>query len=347
MAFVDWLTGVLPIQAELSELNGGYVRALKQYGEIEYTTVRRMELPGSYDSVMYVRGTSRGIEFSGNPAKFLQGHNFWGPSPIPELGFWLGWEICTRLGIEATELELNSWGSGNVSLTRIDITRMVRPDGAPDGWANKWLSVASALAHGGHQRVTNRGQYDAGTLYVGQNSRRVSLKIYSKEAELKKHPIALPLSPAGVDLTSEYLRNTLRVEVTLRGMELRDRGLGLLEFWSEERAEAILDERIDKLSLPGSMSMTPSLPDDAPLTARQAYELWLAGADCRTLYSQKTFYRRRRELLAYGVDIAKVRPRILERPEQDAIDMPMKDALRGPGLDVPEWAWETPMDIVC
>ena len=86
--------------------------------------------------------------------------------------------------------------------------------------------------------------------------------------------------------------------------------------------------------------MAPSLPADAKPRLQQAYALWLAGRELRELYPRRTFFTVRRELLPYGVDIGKTRSQMTELQVQDTLGRPLKDFLRGPGMDPPEWADE-------
>jgi hypothetical protein len=337
-AFVDWLSGVLPFEHPLPEISNGAWVELTRGGAVERMTLRRLEVLGSWDSRMFVRSGAGGLEFSGNPAKFLQGHNIWGPEPEPELGALLGVALTNALGFDPTMRDVNTWDRGEVGLTRIDITRMVKPVWAAPGWVRTWLTIANALGHGGHQKIENASAYDASTLYVGKHSKRIALKIYDKAAELKRHPQPILDQQPYAGATCQYIEQAIRIEVTLRGMELRKRGLEQLAGWSVDQADAIIDERLGKLSLPGSMSVAPSLPEGTPLRLQQVYKLWYHGADVSKLYPHNSFYRYRREILKHGVDIAKTRPHIVKQEPADVLGRPLKDFISGPGLEPPEWA---------
>jgi II/X family phage/plasmid replication protein len=337
-AFVDWLTGVLPFEHPLPEIADGAWVELTREGAVKRMSLKRLEVRGSWDSRMFVRSGAGGLEFSGNPAKFLQGHNLWGPEPEPGLGGVLGLVLTNALGFDPTMRDLNAWDRGEISLTRIDITRMVRPEWAAPGWVRTWLTVAAALGHGGHQKIENASAYDASTLYVGKHSKRISLKIYDKAAELRKHPQPILDQAPYAGSFGLYSKEAIRIEVTLRGMELRKRGLERLAYWSVDQADGIIDERLGKLSLPGSMGMAPSLPESVRPALRQAYRLWFEGNELRDLYPKATFYKLRKELLAYEVDIAKTRPRVVREELPELFGRPLKDFISGPGLERPEWA---------
>ena len=351
--FIDWLSCVLPFGQQLPILDGGAFLVIDQDGKVEKGTTRRMPVPGSWDNRMFVRNASleqsirdlygdgcapAGLEVSGCPGKFMQGHNLWGPDPYASFGEELGLAIAHTLGLTPTERDRQLWWWGAIRVTMIDITRMYNDPSAPRGWAKTWLRVARQKAHGGHQSVTAAGHDDLPTLYVGQKSRRIALKIYAKEVELAKHPQLLLSRPGLRYLADEYVRDTLRVEIRIHDLELKQRRLDRLGVWTGPIADEIMEERIRKLSLPGSMSMAPSLPPGAPLRLQRAYALWVEGRELRPLFPRATFFRYRRQLLEYGVDIAKTRPRTEGTGETDTLGKPLKDFLKGPGMYPAEWA---------
>ena len=71
--------------------------------EIEWTTQTRLSLTGSHDSSISIRSlTPQTIEISGNPAKWLQGHNLFGSNDLRLLM----WVFFNRL-IEFYDIGLN------------------------------------------------------------------------------------------------------------------------------------------------------------------------------------------------------------------------------------------------
>ena len=71
----------------------GRVIAIDHDGVEEWMSVRAMQIPGSYESKMLVRsqggvdekGQAEQLFISGNPAKFMQGHNVFGNDDLPTL----------------------------------------------------------------------------------------------------------------------------------------------------------------------------------------------------------------------------------------------------------------------
>lgn len=331
----------MPLKA--GRVNGGYVRVIGPGGEHEYTTVRRLAVRGSYEDTILVKSHGDDLEFSGNPAKFNLGHNLYGANDISAMGGGLYAVFVKALGVDPDLGELMRCVAGDIRLTRVDLTRMYRPQFASPGWVPKWLALAGTFIHGGHQRVSNASQYDSGTIYVGRASRRISLVMYDKAAEMRKHPPRIVGVGDAAEREAElkaYAADTLRVELRLHGMELRDRGLDLLSAWTPERGDEIMDERISKLEIPDDVRMSEDQVADLPRKLREVYRLWRAGDDVRQLYSRPTFYRHRKALLAYGIDITHVQPHVVVAERDYPMGRPLKDYLAGGGLEPPASAFD-------
>ena len=87
---IDWLSfelrGVLH-----RPIDDGSLVAFDDDGAIEWQTTRRKSMPGSASSAVLVRSSgsdgeyASALHFSGNPSKFLQGHNLYGSDDLPGL----------------------------------------------------------------------------------------------------------------------------------------------------------------------------------------------------------------------------------------------------------------------
>ena len=86
MIFCDWINLVFD-DYDGPIISGGLVQFIHPNGVIEKSVDRRLWLEGSHDSRISVRGWPGYLEISGNPTKFLQGHNLFGSGdlkPLPE-----------------------------------------------------------------------------------------------------------------------------------------------------------------------------------------------------------------------------------------------------------------------
>ena len=77
---IDWFRGCLPLLHE--PLNSGEVISLTPEGEIDWRSPKRLQATGSYDKKISIKsvgangqGMATHLWISGNPSKFLQGHN--------------------------------------------------------------------------------------------------------------------------------------------------------------------------------------------------------------------------------------------------------------------------------
>jgi hypothetical protein len=120
------------------------------------------------------------------------------------------------------------------------------------------------------------------------------MKAYCKFCELKEHP------PAGwADELRAWCETHLRLELTLRRPELKDRGT---------LSEDIVWEFYNKLTIGVSeMIVTPDVVEGlkVPTSCKLALRGWLRGSDLRFELPRATFFRYRRLILSeLGVDIS-------------------------------------------
>ena len=340
---IDWLSLVVPL-AHAESINGGHVVALKPDGEIAWRCVKRTSVEGSFSTTLQVRTATHTLErcshleISGNPVKFLQGHNLWGTDDVPALVVATIEAVASLLGLSITDADRAAWLAGDVQITRIDLTESFHLDNRAQVLA--WLRAAEQTAHLSHR---GRGQLVKGsTLYFGKNSRRWSLKLYSKGQEItaKGHGqdaiLALPYA-------REWADRTLRAELTLRSMELKRMGRGQLSGWFDDDGlpsavtVRLLRERLGNMTMTTTSQLSAEVLDSLKPTLRMAYLAWESGADLRHTLTRPTFYRYRAELLPHGIDIATLVPREVSNV------VPLFRTLEATPASIPEWAIGTPL----
>jgi II/X family phage/plasmid replication protein len=336
MVMIDWASSVVPLTGA-GYLNNGRVTSMDADGVIEWMALRRLEVEGSYSTKLQVRGRGdETLEFSGNPAKFLQGHNLFGSGElIPLMAAALG-QVVGRLDVVPSAENLADWSSGAYPLTRVDIAGMIPLDS--DKQVRKVLDLV-----GQHAKTKYQGaSVKSGTVYIGKNSRRITLKLYAKGEEVmsgkKGHGLCVKVAPEWHQPLLNYGRGMLRVELTLRGMELRDRGLERASRWSQAIATKLLRERMSALELNDTLLLADDVVESLPPRLVPIYDAWKAGRDLQKLYSRPTFYRYRKQLLAYGIDIARVQPRVVVAENRYPLGVPLRQILSAPFADAPDWA---------
>jgi len=332
----DWVTAVVPLVGA-ERLHNGCVIALDSDGNQEWTAVRRLDFEGSHSTRVQLRGRHDGtLEFSGNPAKLLQGHNLFGSaSLVPLMARTLEY-VTDRLGLIPSVENLADWRAGAYPLSRVDTAGMIRLDS--DKTVRKVLDLLAQHGKMKYQGALVRSS----TVYFGKNSRRVALKYYSKGEEItsgkKGHGLSSTLALESHQMLLNYGYGTLRVELTLRGMELRERGLDRASRWSEAVAMGLLRERMNQVELNDTAVLADDLVEGLPGKLVAVYEAWKAGRDIQKLYSRPTFYRYRAALLPYGIDIARVQPRAVVTENQYPLGVPLRQILSAPFEGPPDWA---------
>jgi len=298
---IDWYTGLVGYDA--SNLRLGEFRAVNRNGEVEWRKDRPEPVIGSFDSkVLIARGTPTAdmlaaaerlnllinpevLWISGNPVKFLQGHNVFGAS-VQNLAPILR-ALVRNLPTDMRPRDANSELWPAVKRTRIDITIGIQMESHED--VHEWLHAAGSASRSRHGRALVSGD----TVYWGMHSRRWSNKAYCKSCELREHPGPdLKLN----EMLREYCKSQLRMELTLRTPELEDRGtLGEDLFW----------EYFHRIEFGGlDMDRIKNL-DELPEKTQLCFLKWMKGADVRHMYPTRTFYYHRRIILdKLGIDIS-------------------------------------------
>ncbi len=330
---IDWVTIVVPCHNS-GWVDGGTVTAVRASGEIEWSTIRRLSVVGSHDSSVQVRSIDRKyLEISGNLGKWLQGHNLLGSPDMPRL-CWAGLRALVEvLDLSPTMGDYEAWAAGDFRVRRVDVTRMF--DLGTQERVNEWLAAAGRVARTRHQRGSMHGS----TVYIGQHSRRKALKFYDKATEMRRPGHRLPTSlPAEVqDAALAWAVGKLRVEVVLRGKELDERGWSRASVWTPQFTEWVFDENLAGVELMDTLVLSREVVQGMPGRFKGVYHAWRAGEDLRQAYSRPTFYRYRKALLAFGIDIADVQPGKAEEGTQYILGEPLRSVLVGPGVAAPPW----------
>ncbi len=332
---LDWVSARVPLSFS-GFINGGEVVSLDADGGIEWRSARRLQVEGSYSSSIAVRGGMGVWEFSGNPTKFLQGHNLFGPDNLLLLMERTFLVITEKFGITLSAADLAMLRAGDYDLSRVDVTRML-DCGSPER-VRKTVDVLGQVVK---TKYMSRSVMSSGTVYAGQRSRRLTWKFYDKAAELRVrgHGLCAMLSPRWHQMLYDWCQGKLRAELTLRSLELGDRGLRRASAWTPGRAETVYNSLVRVVEMNDSVRLTEDEVTDLPGRLIAAYDAWRAGRDLRDLYSRPTFYRYRRQLLDLaGIDIARVQPRVIVTETEYLGGFPIGPLLRGPGSPIPDFA---------
>lgn len=329
---IDWITGTFRCDHDPIKLVSGSVMSFDANGNNEWIVNKRLSVEGSYSSKIQVRSvTDSTIEVSGNPTKFLQGHNIFGNDDLQYIvgRFFDSLLKHDDLGLIPTDDQYHALQSGQYNLTRVDYNLSWHLSSRSD--VLSWIRAAAQCANLKHR---GSGQFSGDTLYFGKNSRHWSLKCYSKGDEINAKNHKLPKELQIPELI-EWADKSLRLELVLRSPFLRSTRLNHGSNWTASTGSELLLSCIqDDLQISDNMPLTDDLLDTLPTRLKGVYSLWLAGNDLRSMYPKNTFYRYRKQLLPYGLDIS-----IIQDNQRSNV-VPLVRYLEAMPASIPDWAYK-------
>jgi|GEM_PF-2248570 len=351
---IDWVNALLPYP-HTERIHDGAVVLFNAEGEAVRTTMKKALKRGSFDNAVAVQsstakdhvradGSWTHIWVSGSP-KPLQGHNLFGTESPIELAAMLGRLALEKDGRTVDPFTFQRWLSGrDVKLTRVDITHML--DTGSETNAAAWMAAAKEQVSIKHRPNCKS---DEGTIYFGKKSKRWALKLYQKFTELtcsnKKH--RLPEEIEHRQALLDYAQGTVRAELVLHSMQLKKMGLQDGRTWAEKPVNSfdIWSEYMKKVELSGNVRLHPNVIEKLPRSLRGTYAMWSNGDNVKKILVTKnsagvenrmTFYRHRKGLLAFGIDISK--PKV-----QGNNVVPILRVIEARPKAIPEWAINTPL----
>ena len=328
---IDWVSAILPCKHDPSKLISGLVMSFDAQGNNEWTVNKTLSVEGSYSSKIQIKShTENQIYISGNPTKFLQGHNLFGSNDLVSIMGKFFDELLTHknLGLCPDPFQYANIKDGHYELTRVDVNETWHLNSQKDVQA--WIRAVGEPAYLKHRGA---GQFSGDTAYFGKNSRRWALKCYSKGLEILAKGHKLPPELATPEML-EYAQKALRIEGVTRQLELKRRQLHVASNWDIDTAEELLLEYISKLEMSDVYMLKDDVLDSLPPRLRLTYQAWLNGDDLKTVLPRPTFYRYRKQILEYGVDISS------KSPKEKSNVIPLIRVLEAKPVGIPDWAYE-------
>ncbi len=327
---IDWITAKIPFFYD-GVINGGNIINTLPNGEIEYTIDKRLPVRGSYESSLSVRtsqvdgdGNTYLIEISGNPVKWFQGHNLFGSSDLVGLVYETVVKLSELLSAPQSDNFLNAIKKGGFKVSRIDLTCMFALPSRSDVYA--WLNHAEKTCRTRCGTSMSRGN----SVYMNKDSKRWTVVMYSKGLELEKHKLPKGLSETKL---SDYADNKLRIELRLRSRELKDSMLHVGKNWLLFEPIDVFRDYVGRIEM-SQQEIRPENLFDVPKFARLSYELWSRGSDVRQFVSTRKYYKDRKALLEFGIDISVPKP----TEETHVNVVPLRRMLEVKPAGVPDWA---------
>ncbi len=329
---IDWITVLLPCTHQ--PLNAGCIVSIDANGQEEWCSKRKVRARGSFESGIDIRsqggdgqGTATHLFIDGNPSKFLQGHNLFGSDDLVSLMRDVFIRLADQFGFQPTPDELAMIEAGDYTVCCIDYTHSFELPTRAD--VKAWLRAAEFKAKSRHGRPSSKG----GTLYFGQRSRRWCLKFYCKGEELEAPKHTLPNELQLSELVA-WADNKLRAELRLRTRELIDLQARRACDLTQTRLAELFNEYMRGLDMSEQIALTTEALLELPQRLRSSYVLWKSGEDLRETLSKPTYYKHRKELRDYGIDIA-LRCEVVDRSNV----VPLVRILEAVPVGIPDFAF--------
>jgi len=335
---IDWVTGKFWITHNPEVLRSGQsirTKIVDGVETIEYDIANRLSVKGSHDATITIRShTDNTVEISGNPAKFLQGHNVFGTNDLKYLVAKMIDKLCMidELELKPTDIEYENIQEGKYHLSRVDVNEHFAFPSAQV--ARAWLRAAGNSAN---MKFRGAGLFKEGTLYF--EGKRYIPKIYFKYDEInsKDKSHRLPDELLQIPELIEYAEKSLRFEIKILSTQLKDWYLHLGCNWDADTATMLInDQFISKLQLSANMPIENEVIESLPKNLRLTYTAWVNGEDLRQVLSRPTFYRYRTKLMEYGIDISIVKD--IEKEQSNVV--PMIRYLEAVPMGIPDWAYQ-------
>lgn len=348
---IDWFRG--EILFHHVPIPSGQIMSIEADGEIAWVAPKRLDVRSSHETALFLKssgsagdGFASHLMIDGNLAKFLQGHNVFGSCDLNTL-----LALSFQKIYELFEDHFYGWAhslpfvlgqirKGNYKVTMLDINQMY--DVGNDFSVEAWLHAAEMRAVSRHGRAVR----DKGTIYLGKESRRWAFKFYNKWREMnaksKRNTHQLPDYLKGLGI-EEFVQGQLRAELRIFGKELEERhGITYGHQLNPTIINQLFNQYLGKITMTTQVTIIDEQLLKMPRSVQATYQLWRQGANLRGLMRANTcntpsptFYRHRKILLEYGVDIA----HMCLSPEQNNV-VPMMRIIEAVPVAIPAWAYE-------
>lgn len=301
VGFCDWISIYQRHPQRLPVLCDGAVMRIDVNGETINTTLRKTRIEGSHDTSIYLRCDGETVWFEGNASRFGRPDNVFG---------YTFRQCIERINALLSQRNLPPFTDGEkfisnfkgepraiwtgAMVTRVDMTQNFITGSKEDAYHfMRWLSgqQASRLKTGTHG--------DGETVDFGRGSRRVYSKAYLKGAEIRRHAQGNEYLQQLADWCDQV--GLVRFETTYKSTKLHDMGCHYLGGFDMKQLEIDFE---DRKSVFTRASADVEELADLPKAVLGTYRMWQAGDDVTSKLSRAAFYKHRKALLPYGVDIA-------------------------------------------
>lgn len=284
----DWLSirHEYPMEREVEARNGGRVMKISPDGEIEWESAswESIRCPSS-DTSIRVKCDGRRLYASANIGRFQRTDNVQGFTVLQCVEKWS--EVLGNLGFDlhgfGSRFRTGTPAEWGTYLTRVDLA------------GNFWTSNYGALSQGVMvrrigQKLPQLGKYGPMWGYDAKRGNWMRAKLYDKDAE-----------QAG-KRRSDGGATTARFEVQLGSEFLKRDGLDAVAGWTGDAdMGSVIYGRFAEQVFREAVSVQQWA--ELPVRLQHWATCWREGRDIRSDVSLATYYRVRKQLMEYGIDI--------------------------------------------
>jgi len=303
--FIDYLS-VRQYHGEgVPEYVGTLLFSLDKDGAVQSESARGVKVEGSYCSKLFIKSHLGTVTVTGNPSRWDRADNLF--------GFDLD-DCMTIVNRVLAQLHLPPFTEGKPFRPKSTMTTVQKLHALPD-WTGARFSVLhltrnmvagsdflaklAIRSYGARAGAYMRKAVYGDETVMFHNTHR-AIKAYRKGPDMAKH---CPESPWREWALSQ---GVVRQEVELKSRYLSDTKLSFWGNCNMARLYKLFEHETEVLRRPDA-SLDPMALEACPSRSRVVYAAWLKGQDVRAMLPRATFYRHRKTLLEYDVDIAEVR----------------------------------------
>jgi hypothetical protein len=339
--FIDWMS-LWQVHPNHTPINSGSIITSDGSGRTLFAHTRTSRIQGSHSTSCSVKSDGSIVVASGNFGRLNRQDNLFNFSPLqfiecsnralefaslPRFSFRnyrdkaIGMSSPRSVGFNRTDFDETRASSEFLHLSRIDLTKNYSC-----GSVGIARSVIRAISG---KSITRVKKGVGGDVSVWWSNTRYMLKVYIKSLEMESHGCTSGLA-------YEYARDNgiIRLELELKRRELSDLGWSnfeeFLNAWDMGTVHKLFSD-YEKVLNVNSVSNDSEFIDSLPVRLRVPAAAFLSGRDVRSLMTKPTFYRYRKALLDYGIDISDERPAQIQTKIRTVEIQP---------LAAPDWYWK-------
>jgi II/X family phage/plasmid replication protein len=171
------------------------------------------------------------------------------------------------------------------------------------------------------------------TFDFDKESERWAIKLYSASEQIKTKTSALPEQLQNIGIESSA-QNKLRIELRLHSKELVKVAIINAMHLLPEHAAKLFNDYLAKINMTDQVKLSTETANNLPNRLKSTYTLWSEGHDLRSMMSKATYYRQRKLLIDYGINID-IQP--CEVSTSNVI--PMFRVVEAVPASIPDWAF--------